>query len=64
MGERELKASGETREGSNFGKGQMVAADFTMSPSIQLSENTGGLAGSVGGLFGEKVSYQVSLQAD
>lgn len=54
MGERQLEASGETREGSNFGKGQMVAADFTMSPSIQLSENTGGLAGSVGGLFGEK----------
>lgn len=54
MGERQLEASGEIREGSNFGKGQMVAADYTMSPSIQLSENTGGLAGSVGGLFGDK----------
>ncbi len=54
MGERQLEASGEIRDGSNFGKGQMVAADYTMSPSIQLSENTGGLAGDVGGLFGDK----------
>ena len=27
MKERALEQSGETREGSNFGKGQMVAAD-------------------------------------
>ena len=54
MEERHLEAAGEMREGSNFGKGQMVAADYTMSPSIQFSENTGGLAGKVGGLFGSK----------
>ncbi len=54
MGERQLEASGEMREGSSFGKGQMVAADYTMSPSIQFSENTGGLAGKVGGLLGSK----------
>src|SRR5215208_1887184 len=28
--ERNLDRSGETREGSNFGKGQMVAADYAM----------------------------------
>ena len=32
--ERQLQKSGEMREGSNFGGGQMVAADYTMSPSI------------------------------
>lgn len=51
--ERELQKSGEMREGSNFGKGQMVAADYTMNPSIHFSEKgTGGLGGLVGGMFG------------
>jgi hypothetical protein len=52
--ERQLQRSGEMRAGSNFGAGQMVAADYTMSPSIQFSQNTGGggggLAGALGGL--------------
>ena len=47
--ERALQQSGEMRGGSNFGKGQMVAADYTMSPSIQFSQNTGGMGGSLGG---------------
>ena len=51
--ERELMNSGETRAGSNFGKGQIVAADYTMSPSIQFSKKgTGGLGGLVGGVLG------------
>lgn len=54
MGERALQQSGELREGSNFGKGQMVAADFTLNPSIQFSENTGGLGAAIGGLLGSK----------
>ena len=41
--ERALQDSGEMRQGSNFGKGQMVAADYTINPSIQFSQNTGGL---------------------
>ena len=53
MGERDLADSGELREGSNFGKGQMVSADFTMSPSILFSKNTGGLGGAIGGLLGK-----------
>jgi curli biogenesis system outer membrane secretion channel CsgG len=53
MQERALQQSGEMREGSNFGKGQMVAADYTMSPSIQFSQKgTGGVGGAVGGFFG------------
>jgi len=53
MQERALEQSGEIRQGSNFGKGQMVAADYTMSPSINFSQKgTGGVGGAVGGLFG------------
>ncbi|MCV6614095.1 MAG: hypothetical protein OIF35_03890 [Cellvibrionaceae bacterium] len=51
--ERELMKSGEMRGGSNFGKGQMVAADYTMNPSIQFSKKgTGGVGGLLGGLIG------------
>ena len=49
MRERTLEQSGETREGSNFGKGQMVAADYTMSPAIQFSGKTGGARAGIGG---------------
>lgn len=42
MQERALANSGEARAGSNMGRGQMVAADYTMSPSIQFSGKTGG----------------------
>ncbi|WP_216362478.1 CsgG/HfaB family protein [Bowmanella denitrificans] len=50
--ERELMNSGELRDGSNFGKGQLVAADYTMQPSIQFSEKTGGMGGLIGGWVG------------
>lgn len=51
--ERELMNSGELRGGSNFGQGQMVAADYTVSPSIQFSaKDTGGIGGLVGGWVG------------
>jgi hypothetical protein len=60
MRERQLAQSGEARAGSNFGQGQMVAADYTMSPSIQFSGKTGGASaglltrafGGVGALAG------------
>jgi len=52
MQERALESSGETRQGSNFGKGQMVAADFSMSPSITFSNtNAGKVGGGIGGLI-------------
>lgn len=55
MQERALQQSGELRQKSNFGKGQMVAADYSLSPSITFSNNDaggmrGGLAGVGGGL--------------
>ncbi len=44
MQERALADSGEVRAGSHFGKGQMVSADYTMSPSVTISQqDTGGL---------------------
>lgn len=48
--ERNLQRSGEMRAGSSMGPGQMVAADYTMSPSITFSQNTGGVGGGLGGL--------------
>ncbi len=53
MAERALADSGEMRKGSNFGKGQIVAADYTMSPSVTFSnQNAGGLGGALGGRIG------------
>jgi Curli production assembly/transport component CsgG len=52
MGERTLEQSGETRSGSNFGKGQIAAADYTMSPSIQFSEKTSNVGGLLAGRLG------------
>jgi len=54
MQERNLSESGEMREGSSFQKGQLVAADYTMSPSITFSQKgTSGAGGALGGLFGQ-----------
>jgi len=52
MQERALQQSGEMRQGSNFGKGQMVAADYTMNPSITFSQKGTGGAGALLGAFG------------
>ncbi|MBI2316426.1 MAG: peptidoglycan-binding protein [Betaproteobacteria bacterium] len=49
MQERALAQGGELQAGSNIGKGQMVAADFIVNPSVVFSE---GNAGGVGGLLG------------
>lgn len=51
--ERNLQNSGELRNDSNFGKGQMVSSDYGLSPEVVFSEdNTGGLAAGLGGLIG------------
>jgi len=49
MREREFARGDESRAGSNFAKGQLVAADYTMSPSIQFSGKTGGGSAFGGG---------------
>ena len=51
--ERQLAASGELQRDQNVGKGQMVAADFILTPSVVFSENNaGGIGGALGGLIG------------
>ena len=55
MQERALAGGGEMRAGSNIGGGQMVAADFILTPAVVFSENNaGGLGGALGGLMGGK----------
>lgn len=57
MQERALASSGQLRENSNVGGGQMVSADFVLTPSVVFSENNaGGIGGGVGGLFGRKAA--------
>ncbi len=51
--ERALGQSGELRQESNLGKGQMQAADFVMTPDVQIpASTTGGVGGAVLGRFG------------
>ena len=51
--ERQLEESGELRSGSNFGKGQMVAADYSLTPDLIFQDpNTGSIGGALGGLLG------------
>jgi hypothetical protein len=51
--ERALAGAGQTRAGSNIGGGQMVAADFIMTPQVVFSEgNAGGVGGAAAGLLG------------
>ena len=55
MQERQLASGGEMRQGSNLGGGQMVAADFILTPAVVFSENNaGGIGGAAGGLLGGK----------
>src|SRR6266508_4882393 len=49
MQERALAAGGQTRQNSNVGGGQMVAADFVLTPTVVFAENN---AGGVGGAAG------------
>lgn len=51
QGERALQQSGELRQGSNFGQGQMVAADYSMNPMITFNQQgTQGLGAALGGI--------------
>ncbi|KQY81640.1 CsgG/HfaB family protein [Pelomonas sp. Root1444] len=60
--ERSLAAGGEMRQDSNVGKGQMQAADFVMTPNVQVSGgNTGGIGGSLHGLLGGKLGALSSI---
>src|SRR5713101_123110 len=51
MQERALDKSGELRQDSNMGGGQMVTADYILTPAVAFSENNaGGVGGGLGGL--------------
>ncbi len=51
--ERALMQSGEMRQGSQFGQGQVVASDYGLSPEIVFqNNNAGGASASLGGLVG------------
>ena len=50
MQERALQNSGELRQDSNVGKGQMVTADYILTPAVVFSDqNAGGVGGGLGG---------------
>jgi hypothetical protein len=56
MQERALANAGELRQGSNVGAGQMVTADFILTPAVVFSENNaGGVGGAAAGLLGRRV---------
>jgi hypothetical protein len=53
MQERQLAESGQLQGGQNVGRGQLVAADFALTPNVVFSENNaGGVGGAIGGLGG------------
>jgi hypothetical protein len=57
MQERALASSGQLRQASNMGGGQMVTADFVLTPSVVFSESdAGGVGGAVGGLLGRRAA--------
>jgi curli biogenesis system outer membrane secretion channel CsgG len=64
MQERALADSGELRQGSNMGGGQMVSADFVVTPAIVFQENdAGGVGGALGGLLGGSTGRVVGAVA-
>lgn len=49
--ERALSGTGELRSGSNIGGGQMVGADYILTPNVVFSENNaGGIGAGLAGL--------------
>ena len=72
MTERQLQQSGELRDQSNFGKGQMVAADYSITPEIifdqkgtqQIGAAIGGWAGLIAGSIRKNEASTVLLLTD
>jgi len=64
MQERALQESGELRQSSNVGGGQMVSADFILTPAVVFSENNaGGVGGALGGLLGGRTGNAIGAVA-
>lgn len=59
--ERDLANSGMLQGGSNVGQGQMVAADYLLTPFVTFTEDdAGGLGGALGGLLGNTLGTTVA----
>jgi curli biogenesis system outer membrane secretion channel CsgG len=59
--ERALAGNGQMRSGANIGGGQMVAADFILTPGVVFSEgNAGGIGGAMG-MFGRHAGLAGSV---
>lgn len=55
--ERELEDAGELRAGSNFARGQLVSADYSMMPEVLISaRDTSGIGAMVGAFGGGMLS--------
>ena len=52
--ERALAESGQLRGGQNVGGGQMVAADFILTPDVLISDDNAGGVGGALGRFGRR----------
>jgi curli biogenesis system outer membrane secretion channel CsgG len=51
MQERALAENGELQSDSNIGKGQLVAADFLLTPEVSFNENnSGGVGAAIGSI--------------
>lgn len=61
--ERTLERSGELRANSNFGRGQMVSADYTITPSITFSAKGTQGAGAAVGMLGGPIGLVAMLAA-
>ncbi|MDM0020578.1 CsgG/HfaB family protein [Variovorax saccharolyticus] len=58
--ERALMEGGDMRAGSNFGKGQMVASDYGLSPEVIFkNDDAGGAGAALGGLIGGRAGSVV-----
>src|SRR5262245_1006817 len=69
MQERILAEGGQLQSGSNVGQGQMVAADYMVTPNVVFSENNAGgmsstLISTVGSLIPGAGSSVASVVAD
>ena len=55
--ERQLAARGQLRNGSAMGEGQLVAADYILTPSVIFSnQNAGGFRAGLGDFIGSRWS--------
>ncbi len=58
MQERDLASSGQLRRDANMGGGQMMTADFVLTPDVAISNKD---AGGIGGLLGSRLGIGGAL---